>query len=90
MASSSLLETSKVHQLSIIELAEKTAEHVATNGSEFEKMLIEREQHKAEFAFLQPNSPYRAYYDHKVSEISKKLFVEAQGIIEEEKVEPKI
>lgn len=30
----------------IIEFLEKTAEHVALNGSDFEKILIEREQHK--------------------------------------------
>jgi hypothetical protein len=49
------------------ELLEKTAEHVAHNGSEFEKILMQREQHKQEFAFLKHESPYRAYYDHHVA-----------------------
>jgi splicing factor 3A subunit 1 len=54
---------------------------VALNGSEFEKILIEREQHKPEFAFLRTESPYRAYYDHRVAEISKKMI---QGLSAEE------
>lgn len=58
---------------------------MAHNGSEFEKILIQREQHKPEFAFLKPESPYRAYYDHKVAEVSKKLL---QGIIDEEPQQP--
>jgi hypothetical protein len=59
---------------------------VALNGSEFEKILIEREQHKPEFAFLKPDSPYRAYYDYKVAEISKKMI---QGLAEEPREEAK-
>lgn len=43
---------------------------------------MQRQQHKQEFAFLKPESPYRAYYDHHVAEVSKKLL---QGIKEEDK-----
>ena len=56
---------------------EKTAEHVATNGLAFEKVLMEREQNKMEFSFLKTDSPFRPYYDHRVAEISKQML---QGI----------
>jgi hypothetical protein len=36
-------------------------------------MILDRQQHNAEFTFLQKDNPYRAYYDHMVADISKKM-----------------
>ena len=63
----------KSNGLRDVELVEKTAHHVALNGSEFEQMILEREQHKMEFAFLLRDNPYRSYYDHMVGDYSKKI-----------------
>ena len=70
---------------------------MATNGLAFEKVLVDREQHKPEFAFLKTDSPYRPYYDHRVAEISKQLLQglaneESKQAVEEvqEEVKPKI
>lgn len=57
----------------IKKMVEKTAYHVAQNGSQFEKALFEIEQNKPEFSFLHKDNPYRGYYDHMVSEYSKQL-----------------
>lgn len=62
----------------IKQTADKTAQHVAKNGSEFEKALIEMEQNKPEFAFLRKDNPYRAYYDHLVADYSRKLMADHQ------------
>lgn len=67
----------------IKKMVEKTAYHVARNGSEFEKALIEMEQHKPEFSFLLKDNPYRSYYDHMVAEYSKKLLAENQENVED-------
>lgn len=69
-------------------MLEKTAEHVALNGSDFEKILVQREQFKPEFAFLKIDSPYRPYYDHQVAKTSKKLLENLAQ--EEENQQPKI
>lgn len=53
-------------------------------------MILERQQHNAEFAFLQKDNPYRAYYDHTVAEISRKLLQEAESRNNPEIIEAKI
>lgn len=60
----------------IKKVVEKTALHVAKNGSQFEKALIEMEQHKPQFSFLLKENPYRPFYDHMVAEYSRKLMGE--------------
>jgi len=58
---------------------DKTAQFVAKCGPEFEQRVL-REQNHAKFAFLLPNNPYRAYYEHKVKEFKT-------GVVEESKPE---
>ena len=43
-----------------------TAQFVAKHGKSFEER-VQREQSSAKFAFLQPDNPYRAYFDMRVS-----------------------
>mmetsp|Transcript_89765 Transcript_89765/g.257173 ORF Transcript_89765/g.257173 Transcript_89765/m.257173 type:complete len:710 (-) Transcript_89765:129-2258(-) len=56
---------------------DKTAQFVAKCGAEFEQRVL-REQNHTKFAFLLPNNPYRAYYEHKVREFKT-------GVVEESK-----
>ena len=56
---------------------DKTARFVAEHGPEFEQRAL-REQSHTKFAFLLPNNPYRAYYEHKVKELKT-------GVVEEKK-----
>merc|ERR1712217_226268 len=58
---------------------DKTAQFVAKCGPEFEQRVL-REQNHQKFAFLLPNNPYRAYYEHKVKEFKT-------GVVEEAKPE---
>lgn len=67
----------------IKKMVEKTAAHVAKNGSEFEQALIEIEQNKPEFSFLKRENPYRAYYDHMVAEYSRKLIAQNDEEVKE-------
>ena len=73
----------------IKKMVEKTASHVAKNGSQFEKALIEIEQNKPQFSFLKKENPYRAYYDHMVAEYSRKLLAENDEEMKEVKDENK-
>jgi len=54
-----------------LEIADKTAEYVAKNGSAFEEIVMKSESNNPKFSFLKPNDPYRAYYDQKVVEFAK-------------------
>lgn len=56
---------------------DKTARFVAEHGPEFEQRVL-KEQNHTKFAFLLPNNPYRAYYEHKVKELKT-------GVVEEKK-----
>jgi splicing factor 3A subunit 1 len=47
---------------------DKTAAFVAKNGPQFEERIKDNEKHNNKFAFLNPNDPYRAYYDFKLQE----------------------
>ncbi|KAJ3106821.1 hypothetical protein HDU97_005533 [Phlyctochytrium planicorne] len=49
-------------------VAEKTAAYVAKNGVNFEERIREDKKHDQKFCFLNPNDPYRPYYDLKVKE----------------------
>lgn len=58
---------------------DKTAQFVAKCGPDFEQRVL-KEQNHTKFAFLLPNNPYRAYYDHKVKEFKT-------GVVQESKPE---
>ena len=49
------------------DIIDKTATFVARNGLSFEERIRENERSNAKFCFLNPNDPYRGYYDHKVA-----------------------
>ena len=55
------------------EISDRTAEFVAKNGSSFEELVIKAETNNPKFSFLKASDPYRAYYDSKVTEYSKKF-----------------
>ena len=42
---------------------------MARNGPSFEERIRENERNNAKFCFLNPNDPYRGYYDHKVARV---------------------
>lgn len=46
---------------------DKTAQFVAKCGADFEKRVLQEQNH-TKFAFLLPTNPYRPYYEHKVKE----------------------
>lgn len=54
-----------------IEIADKTAEYVAKNGSAFEEIVAKSEANNPKFSFMKPNDPYRAYFEQKVIEFAK-------------------
>ncbi|KAH9298995.1 hypothetical protein KI387_030677, partial [Taxus chinensis] len=54
-------------------IVDKTAQFVARNGPEFEKRILANEKNNAKFNFLNPNDPYHAYYQHRVSEFRIQL-----------------
>lgn len=45
---------------------DKTAQFVARNGPEFEKRILANEKDNVKFQFLQPTSPFHAYYQLKI------------------------
>lgn len=49
-------------------IVDKTANFVARNGPSFEERIRENEKQNNKFCFLNPNDPYRPYYDAKVEE----------------------
>ncbi|TPX35543.1 hypothetical protein SmJEL517_g02062 [Synchytrium microbalum] len=53
-------------------IADKAAEYFAKNGPSFEERIRENEKHNPKFSFLNPNDPYRAYYEHKIREFQTK------------------
>ena len=59
--------------LNNIEIADKTAEYVAKNGSTFEDLVLKTEYSNPKFCFLKHEDPYRAYYDFKITEFAKGL-----------------
>ncbi|KAJ3213396.1 hypothetical protein HDU67_002928 [Dinochytrium kinnereticum] len=61
----------------IRQVVDKTANYVAKNGGQFEERIREDRKHDQKFSFLNPNDPYRAYYDMKVKE-AKEGNVEAK------------
>ncbi|KAJ3065066.1 hypothetical protein HK102_008036, partial [Quaeritorhiza haematococci] len=71
-------------------IVEKTASFVARNGPQFEERIRENEKHNPKFCFLNPNDPYRAYYEHKIKEIKEgKTTTKAEAkAVEEPKEEP--
>ncbi|KAJ1720030.1 SF3a splicing factor complex subunit [Coemansia erecta] len=60
-------------------IIDKTAAHVAKSGAEFEKLLQDRYQGNARFAFMQPTDPYHAYYAHRVSQQQQQHAGEEEG-----------
>jgi splicing factor 3A subunit 1 len=59
-----------MHFLSLIEIADKTAEFVAKNGSTFETILLKTEANNPKFGFLKETDPYRSYYEQKIAEFA--------------------
>jgi splicing factor 3A subunit 1 len=60
-------------------VADRTASYVAKNGRAFESRILKSAKGKTpKFAFLQPNSPFHAYYEDKIK------FYETGGDDEEE------
>lgn len=57
----------------MVELADKAAEYVAKNGSVFEDQLLQKELNNPKFCFLKRDDPYRAYYEHKITEYARGL-----------------
>eukprot|EP01017_Pseudomicrothorax_dubius_P004815 TRINITY_DN1106_c0_g1_i4.p1 TRINITY_DN1106_c0_g1~~TRINITY_DN1106_c0_g1_i4.p1 ORF type:complete len:617 (+),score=193.87 TRINITY_DN1106_c0_g1_i4:258-2108(+) len=57
----------------IREIADRTAEFVAKNGSTFEEVLMKEEASNPKFSFLKQGDPYRPYFDSKVVEYAKAL-----------------
>ena len=55
----------------MLEIADKTAEYVAKNGSAFEEIVQRSEANNPKFSFLKPNDPYRAYFEQKVIEFAQ-------------------
>ncbi|CAJ0640259.1 16150_t:CDS:2, partial [Entrophospora sp. SA101] len=49
-------------------IVDKTATFVARNGIQFEERIRENEKHNTKFSFLNPNDPYHAYYQYKITE----------------------
>ncbi|CAG8440518.1 3456_t:CDS:10 [Ambispora gerdemannii] len=49
-------------------IVDRTAVFVARNGVQFEERIRENEKHNAKFSFLNPNDPYHAYYQYKITE----------------------
>ncbi|KAG9290545.1 hypothetical protein G9A89_020915 [Geosiphon pyriformis] len=49
-------------------IVDRTAVFVARNGIQFEERIRENEKHNAKFSFLNPNDPYHAYYQYKITE----------------------
>ena len=48
-------------------VADRTASYVAKNGRAFEQRILKSEKGKTpKFAFLQPTSPFHAYYEDKI------------------------
>ncbi|CAG8562523.1 13359_t:CDS:10 [Ambispora leptoticha] len=71
-------------------IVDRTAVFVARNGVQFEERIRENEKHNAKFSFLNPNDPYHAYYQYKITEtkegkVPKKI--EARDIKPEKKTE---
>ncbi|XP_078679823.1 splicing factor 3A subunit 1-like [Branchiostoma floridae x Branchiostoma belcheri] len=52
-------------------IVDKTASFVARNGPEFESRIRQNEINNPKFNFLNPNDPYHAYYQHKVTDIKE-------------------
>mmetsp|Transcript_1763 Transcript_1763/g.3934 ORF Transcript_1763/g.3934 Transcript_1763/m.3934 type:complete len:697 (+) Transcript_1763:132-2222(+) len=70
---------------------DKTAQFVAKCGPDFEQRVLSEQNH-AKFAFLLPDNPYRAYYEHKVKEFQTGTVEETkpqvpQAIIEQQQKE---
>lgn len=55
----------------LLEIADKTAEYVAKNGSAFEEIVQRSEANNAKFSFLKAHDPYRAYFEQKVIEFAQ-------------------
>ncbi len=49
-------------------IVDKTAAFVGRNGPAFEERVREKEHANPKFSFLQPQDPYRPYYDLRVRE----------------------
>jgi splicing factor 3A subunit 1 len=49
-------------------IVDKTAQFVAKHGEEFESKIMAKEAGNAKFAFLSSDSPYHAYYRHRIQE----------------------
>ncbi|KAJ2161862.1 SF3a splicing factor complex subunit [Coemansia sp. RSA 552] len=49
-------------------IVDKTAEHVAKTGAEFEQLMRDKYQGTAKFSFIYPQDPYYAYYAHTVEQ----------------------
>ncbi|CAH1762760.1 12771_t:CDS:10 [Entrophospora sp. SA101] len=62
-------------------IVDKTATFVARNGIQFEERIRENEKHNTKFSFLNPNDPYHAYYQYKITETKegKTQFVARNG-----------
>jgi len=56
---------------SCIEIADKTAEYVAKNGSAFEEIVMKSEGNNPKFSFMKQGDPYRAYFEEKVIEFAR-------------------
>ncbi|RUS25187.1 splicing factor 3A subunit 1-like protein [Jimgerdemannia flammicorona] len=63
-----------------------TASFVARNGIQFEERIRENEKHNPKFCFLNPNDPYHAYYQYKITE-AKEGRVPKKAVPKETKVE---
>lgn len=58
---------------------DKTAEYVAKNGSQYEEVIHNNTKDNAMFSFLKITDPYRAYYDKRVIELSKKSILDLEA-----------
>nr|CAG8493374.1 4091_t:CDS:10 [Entrophospora candida] len=69
-------------------IVDKTATFVARNGIQFEERIRENEKHNTKFSFLNPNDPYHAYYQYKITE-TKEGKTPKKPDLKESKVEVK-
>ncbi len=53
------------------EIADKTAQFVAKNGTAFEQRILNNDRNTVKFGFLLPGNPYNPYYQSKVKEFKE-------------------
>lgn len=63
-----LLRTILWHTLLFAEIVDKTADFVARKGPTLEDRIRENERHNPRFCFLNPNDPYHAYYQLRITQ----------------------